>query len=73
MKVLEFFKDNTGQFSSMRLMNLSVLFMFLSDYGLHIVRGVEFSPDFAIVGIIVGILGLKQIQNKTEKGVTLKE
>jgi len=62
-----FVEEKDGTPSSIRAMNFLIIFGFLSDYFMHIVRAKVFSPDYSIVAIVMGIIGLKVWQKRSEK------
>ena len=69
-KLLELIQEDNGNLSSTRAQAWLAIICFCGDYIAHIYRGVQFSPEWTIVGIVLGILGLKIIQKPMEEKVT---
>lgn len=62
----QFFQENNGQFSSVRAQTWLVILCFCADWIVYIVRYQAFVPDISIVGIVLGVLGLKVTQKFAE-------
>ncbi|TRU48254.1 MAG: hypothetical protein EWV49_13590 [Microcystis aeruginosa Ma_QC_Ch_20071001_S25] len=62
----QFFQENNGQFSSVRAQTWLVILCFCADWIVHIVRDQAFVPDISIVGVVLGVLGLKVTQKFAE-------
>ena len=63
----QFFQDSNEQFSSVRAQAWLVILCFCGDWIVHIVRNQPFTPDISIVGIVLGVLGLKVTQKFAEE------
>ena len=65
--ISQFFKEDNGQFSSIRLINLLVIFTtcFVWIYG-TITKG-EWQPSIELCGLIVALVGMKIYQKKFEE------
>ena len=65
--ISQFFKEDNGNFSSIRLINLLVIFTtcFVWIYG-TITKG-EWQPSVELCGLIVALVGMKIYQKKFEE------
>ena len=65
--ISQFFKEDNGNFSSIRLINLLVIFKtcFVWIYG-TITKG-EWQPSIELCGLIVALVGMKIYQKKFEE------
>jgi hypothetical protein len=69
-RVFEFLKESNGQFSSTRLFALSIVASGIVEWQRAIwFGGGTWHPDYATVGLIAGVLGIKVLQ----KGVESKD
>ena len=67
-RLAEFLQDREGQFSSARLFALSMAASFIVDYQYCIwVSHKTFSPEWTVVGVVLGSLGIKFAQKFAEK------
>ncbi len=67
MKLMEFLQEANGDLSSARLFAFLVVLLFCVDWGKHIWMGQVFDPSLTIVGIVLGVLGLKVSQKFGEE------
>jgi hypothetical protein len=67
MKILEFLQESNGQLSSSRLFALIVTLCFCADWVVHIINQQMYDPTLTIVGIVIGINGLKVAQKPFEE------
>lgn len=70
MKIFEFFQDATGQLSSARLGMLLIVTGFFVDWMAHVVRAVQFAPEWSIISIVAGVMGIKVIQKQVENNAS---
>jgi hypothetical protein len=66
-KFLELFSGANGQLSSVRAQTWLVILCFCTDWAMHIIRGQEFNPNINVVGLVLGVLGLKVVQRFGEE------
>ena len=66
-KLLQFLQEDNGQFSSARLLAFLSVLSFIIDWHKHTWSGIEFRPDFSLVGFILGIVGVKVVQKFAEQ------
>jgi hypothetical protein len=64
--IKKLFEETNGEPSSIRVMSFSVIATFLYDWIHTILANKPFTPDWAIVGIVIGILGVKSVQKFAE-------
>ena len=64
--IKKLFEETNGEPSSVRVMSFAVIITFLFDWIHTILAGKQFTPDWSIVGIVVGVLGVKSIQKFAE-------
>ncbi len=73
MKLLEFFEEDNGHLSSVRLFNFLIIATFVMDWQKDIWSNTPFNPTWEQIAIVAGVLGLKVWQKMTEeKGVETK-
>jgi hypothetical protein len=66
-RVFEFLKEDNGHFSSTRLFAFSIIASAIVDWQRAVwVGGGIWHPDFATVGLIAGVLGVKVLQKGLE-------
>lgn len=66
MKILQFLKEDNGNFSNARLLAFFSVVSFIMDWQVHLWRGVEFNPPWSLIGFVLGVVGLKVAQKFTE-------
>ena len=67
MKILEFLKDKSGQFSSARLFMLLVSISTIIDWQHAVWTVGKWSPEWQTIGMVLGVLGFKIAQKVQEK------
>lgn len=71
MKLLEFFQEANGALSSVRLFNFAIIASAIVDWQRAVWTVGKWSPDYQVVGLVFGVLGLKVWQKfgeiKTDK------
>ena len=65
-KLLQFFQEDNGNFSSARLLSFSAVASFIIDWQRCIWAGLKFDPSWTIVGLVLGVCGLKVVQKFAE-------
>jgi len=66
-RVFEFLKEDNGNFSSTRLFAFSIITSAIVDWQRAVwIGGGIWHPDFATVGLIAGVLGVKVLQKGIE-------
>jgi hypothetical protein len=65
----QLFQESNGQYSSVRVQAWIVILCFCVDWIGHIIRNESFTPDLSIVGIVLGVLGLKVTQKFAEEKI----
>ena len=63
----QFLQDSNGQYSSVRAQTWLVILCFCGDWIAHIIRREPFVPDLSIVGVVLGVMGLKVGQKYVEE------
>jgi len=66
-KIMEFLKEDNGTYSSTRLFTLIILISAITEWQKAIWSVGIWHPDYLVVGLIAGVLGIKVLQKKVEK------
>jgi hypothetical protein len=74
-RFLEFFQEDNGNYSSMRLFTFIILCSAIIEWQKAIwAGGGTWHPDYAVIGLITGVLGVKVLQKRVENsGEDLKK
>ena len=74
-RIFEFLKESNGQFSSTRLFAFSIVASAVIEWQRAVWASVEgiWHPDFATVGLIAGVLGVKVLQKGVENRTGSKQ
>jgi hypothetical protein len=67
MKLLEFFQEDNGNLSSVRLFNFAIIASAIIDWQRAVWTMGKWSPDIQVVALVFGILGLKVWQKGGEE------
>ena len=65
--ISQFFKEDNGQFSSIRLINLLVIFTTCFVWIYSTLTKGEWQPSVELCGLIVALVGMKIYQKKFEE------
>lgn len=66
MKILQFFKEDNGNFSNARLLAFCSVASFIIDWQKHIWGGIDFNPSWTVIGLVLGVVGVKVVQKFAE-------
>jgi hypothetical protein len=60
--MLQFFKEDNGQFSSARLLAFLSVLSFIIDWQKCIWCGIKFEPTMTTIAFVLGVVGFKTLQ-----------
>lgn len=73
-RILEIFQENSGDYSSTRVMTFLIVVSMIIDWQYAVWTVGAWHPDWAIIGLVAGVLGAKVAQkpfeNKTNNSET---
>jgi len=68
MRIFEFFEDDSGRFSQVRLIGFLISSGFMADWMAHVARNIDFDPAWTTVSLVGTIIGVKVWQKRSENG-----
>jgi hypothetical protein len=69
-KIFQFLQEDNGKFSEQRLLCVIIVIAFIIDWMMCIfVIKKDFHPDYGIMGLIAGLMGIKAYQKKNEQTI----
>ena len=66
-KLFEFFQEDNGGYSAMRLFSLVSILCMATDWMYTIFHGGHYSPDPSLVALVLGPITAKVVQKKFEE------
>ena len=67
MKIMEFFQEENGSLSSVRLFNFAIIASAIIDWQRAVWTTGKWSPDYQVIALVFGVLGLKVWQKHSEE------
>jgi hypothetical protein len=72
LKIFEFLKEDNGTYSSTRLFALMIVLSAIVEWQKNVWTVGLWHPDYLVVGLIAGVLGIKVLQKKVETKIDEK-
>lgn len=71
-RFVEFLEEDNGKLSSSRLFSFMIIMSFIFNWVHDIIVIGNFKPDYLIIGLIFGLLGVKILNKKVEQTIDRK-
>jgi hypothetical protein len=69
-RIQEFLEEDNGKFSQQRLLNALIVLAFIVNWMVILfVFKQDYHPDYSIIALIMGLMGIKAYQKKNEQTV----